>query len=142
MLTVRLPSGCDAWHGMQLPTYESPAAHQPPQTLAPTTPRAGAGASAAPPPSPKEAGSELLRTHLQVLSNYVDRCQQSSRSSPGRDLRPLKVESLALLLLSVGAITLYISSNVRLPGSSLLPPLGSATAMLHVTQRTSTDEGF
>ena len=77
----RLPSGCDAWRGVQLPAYEPPPAHQPPQTLAPTTPRAGAGGSAAPPSSPKEAESELLRTHLQVLSNYVDRCRQLSKSS-------------------------------------------------------------
>ncbi|CAK0757076.1 hypothetical protein CVIRNUC_002510 [Coccomyxa viridis] len=62
----------------KLPTYEPPPAHQPPQTLTPTTPRAGAGSSAAPPSSPKEAESELLRTHLQVLSNYVDSIEDAA----------------------------------------------------------------
>ena len=57
---------------MQLPVYEGPSQQHQPQ--APVTPRTTAGGGALPPPSPKDVESELLRTHMQVLSTYVDRC--------------------------------------------------------------------
>ena len=62
---------------MQLPVYEGPQQQQQSQQQqhppAPTTPRAATGGGALPPPSPKDVESELLRTHMQVLSTYVDR---------------------------------------------------------------------
>ena len=69
-------SGAQSLLGMQLPVYEGP--QQQPQ--APTTPCAAASGGALPPPSPKDVESELLRTHMQVLSTYVDRCSLATHS--------------------------------------------------------------
>ncbi len=68
--------------GMQLPVYEGPQ-QQPQQQQhpqAPTTPRTATGGGALPPPSPKDVESELLRSHMQVLSTYVDRCLSTSHA--------------------------------------------------------------
>ena len=65
---------------MQLPVYEGPLQQQQPQ--APATPRTAAGGGALPPPSPKDVESELLRTHMQILSTYVDRCAKPLSCTP------------------------------------------------------------
>ncbi|CAL5227266.1 g10197 [Coccomyxa viridis] len=66
----------------KLPVYEGPQQQQQPQQQqhppAPTTPRAATGGGALPPPSPKDVESELLRTHMQVLSTYVDSVEEAA----------------------------------------------------------------